>query len=121
MGFNRRRHANTLPLASIAIWITVAAFVCAAGLFYVYCKNQLHITGTKIKLLERELEALIKQDEVVRAKIASLSSHAALQRRLDDGFIKLVPITDDRLVRVEASPIRAPSELRSVVNERSAR
>jgi hypothetical protein len=121
MGFNRHRHANAVPLGSIAIWITVAAFTCGAGLFYVHCKNQLHITGGQIRLLERDLAALITQDEVVRAKIASLSSHAALQRRLDEGFIKLVPISDDRLVRVEASSPRPANELRPVVNAKDAR
>jgi hypothetical protein len=118
MPLNRRRHANTVPLASIATWIVVALFTCTAGLYYVYCKNQLHATGTKLKTLERELSELITQDEVVRSKIASLSSTAALQRRWKEGSIKLVQITDDRLVRINSTATGAPNELRTVSNER---
>ena len=44
---NRRRHANTLPLLSLARWIVVAAFICLAGLVYVNCKNELHRSGTR--------------------------------------------------------------------------
>ncbi|HEX8311189.1 MAG TPA: hypothetical protein VF614_07735 [Chthoniobacteraceae bacterium] len=117
MPANRRRHANAVPLASIATWIVVAAFICAAGLGYVYCKNQLHSTGQKIKGLERELSELVTQNEVVRSKIASLSSRAALQRRVSEGFIKLVPI--ERIVQLNAPGTQSlPSEIRAVSNQR---
>lgn len=116
MGFNRRRHANTVPLASIATWIVVAIFTCAAGLFYVHCKNQLHANGTKIKSLESELANLITQDEAVRGKIASYSSRQALQRRLSQGDIKLIPITDDRLMRLDPVAAASSAELQSVSN-----
>lgn len=119
MALNRRRNANTVPLASIASWIVVALFTCAAGLFYVHCKNQLHTNGTKIKALESEHANLIMQDETVRAKIASHSSRQALQRRLNQGDIKLIPITDDRLMRLDPLPVPANDELQSVSNRRN--
>ena len=119
MALNRRRHANALPIASIATWVLVCIFLGGAGLGYVYLKNQIHTTGSKIKALERELAELNTQDEVTRSKIASLSSRSALQRRLNEGFIKLIPISDDRLVRVEALPRKENNELRPVSNERS--
>ena len=117
---NRRRHVNAVPLASIAIWIVVATFACATGLAYVYCKNDLHATGVKIKALEKEYAELMTQNEVVRSKINLRSSRAELQRRLAEGFIKLVPITDDRIVRVGAAAAAEADELRAVANERSA-
>lgn len=113
---NRRRHANAVPLASIATWVVVCIFIGGAGLWYVYLKNQLVTTGTKIKALERELADIRTQDEVVSSKIASLSSRATLQRRLNEGFIKLVPITDDRLVRLDAAPRNDSAEIRAVSN-----
>ena len=119
MALNRRRHANTVPLASIASWIVVAVFTCAAGLFYVHCKNQLHSNGTKIKALESELAHLITQDEGVRAKIALHSSRQALQRRLNQGDIKLISITDDRLIRLDPVAAAASDDLQSVSNRRS--
>ena len=55
MPSNRRRHGNVLPLASFATWILIAAFVSGGGLYYVYCKNQLHNSGGEIRKLEQEL------------------------------------------------------------------
>ncbi|MDB6156261.1 MAG: hypothetical protein JWL90_4714 [Chthoniobacteraceae bacterium] len=120
MASNRRRHANAVPLALIATWILVLGAVGVAGLGYVYLKNEIHVTGAKIKSLENELAKLNTQDEVMRAKIAVLSSHDAMKRRLSEGFIKLVPVSDDRLVRVDVSSRKDVSELRAVSNERLA-
>ncbi len=119
MAANRHRHANTVPLALITGWVLICVVIGFAGLGYVYLKNQSITTGTKTKALERELAELTTQDEVVRSKIALLSSRAALQRRLDSGFIKLVPITDDRLVRLDLGSRKSASEIRAVSNERT--
>ena len=113
---NRRRHANAVPLLSLCTWIVLAAAACAAGLFYVYCKNQLHTSGQDIKKLETELARLDTDCQVAKTKIASLSSRMELQRKLASGIIKLQPITDDRLVRVGLTS--AEADLRPVVNER---
>ncbi len=118
MASNRRRHPNAVPLASICTWVTICLLLGGAGLWYVYLKNQIHSDGTKIKALERELAELATQDEVVSAKVALLSSHSALQRRLADGFIKLIPISDDRLVRLENPARPTQGDLRAVSNER---
>jgi hypothetical protein len=120
MPANRRRHANVVPLASIASWVLVAAFACSAGMYYVYCKNQLHATGEKIKKLERELSVLITQNTVVRSKIARLSSRTELQARLNDGTIKLIPIPELSIVRLETNPSRAGSDFRPVSNDHNS-
>jgi hypothetical protein len=124
MSSNRRRHANALPLLTMATWIVVAGFICAAGLGYVYCKNQLHQSGREKQKLEDELVELRRACEVAQTKIASLSSRAELQRKLTSGFIKLIPITDDRLVRIGPMPgsrAGADDELRAVAIERVSR
>ncbi len=120
MSLNRRRHANVVPLASIATWVVIAAFAGTTGIYYVYYKNQLHTTGAAIKRLERDLEDLVRQNAVLKSKIASDSSNMALQGRLDKGFIKLIRITDDRIVRVDAKPLPAQDELRAVSHERQS-
>jgi len=123
MATNRRRHINTLPLLSLARWTVIAGFFCFAGLGYVYCKNQLHRAGEETRKLEKDLHDLQMATEVARSKIAKLSSPAELKRKLDSNFIKLIPITDDRIVRfAEAAPARPTTggELRPVRNERTA-
>ena len=40
------------------------------------------------------------QNNVLETQISSLTSRTALQRRLDEGFIKLVPISTQAIVHV---------------------
>jgi hypothetical protein len=117
MSTNKRRHANAVPIASFASWIVIALFTAAGGLGYVWCKNQLHTTGGRIKALERELTDLRNKNEVARAHIAQLSSTKSLQDRFDTGFIKLTKITDDRIVSVHnKAGLDTGNELRAVSN-----
>jgi hypothetical protein len=111
MPANRHRHINTLPLLSLARWTVIAGFFCFAGLGYVYCKNQLHCAGEETQKLEKDLRDLKMATEVAKSKIEMLRSHEELKRKLDSNFIKLIPITDDRIVRVtEAAPARPVSD-----------
>ncbi len=120
MSLNKRRNANAVPIASFASWVMIGLFVCIGLLLYVWCKNQLHTTGSKIKALEREHADLRNKNEVARAHIAQLSSTKALQDRFDTGFIKLDKITDSHLTTIRNQPGSQPgNELRAVSNERS--
>ena len=100
MNPNARRHTNRLHFAALVRGVIITAFLGAAGLSYVYLKNQLHVTGAQRKGLEQELNELISENNVMEAQISKLTSRTALQRRLDEGFIKLVPITSQVIVRV---------------------
>jgi hypothetical protein len=119
MPVNKRRHANAVPIASFVTWLVIGLFVCGGGLGYVWCKNQLHTTGSQMKQLERELSDLRNKNESARSHIAQLSSTKALQDRFDTGFIKLSKITDDRIVSIQpAGGSRPGNELRAVSNMR---
>lgn len=119
MPVNRRRHANAIPLASFATWAIIGLFACCAGLGYVWYKNQLYVTGAKIKKLEVELAQLRSRNEVARVNIAKNISTRKLQERYDSGFIKLIPITNDHVVTVTETPqALGRDELRPVSNER---
>ncbi len=103
MPSNRRRNAVVLPIATWAMWIVLAAFISCAGLFYVYCKNELHGGGEKIKALEKQLAEVQNANEVVQTSIAMLSSpHALKQRREQDkNFLaSYVEISREHLVLV---------------------
>ena len=118
MPSNRRRHGNVLPLASFATWILIAAFVSGGGLYYVYCKNDLHKTGAEIHRLEKEVMELRNQNEVVRSRIDKLSSPKELQKRRekDKNFLAgYVDITRDHLIVVN-DKANAGSDLRPVSN-----
>jgi hypothetical protein len=119
MSENKRRNSNPVPLASFVTWAAIGLFACAGGLAFVWCKNDLHLTGSRIKELEREFADLRNKNEVSRARIAQLSSTRALQDRFDTGFIKLTKITDDRIVTIRPKATdKAGNELRAVSNEK---
>lgn len=118
MAQNRKKHANALPVASLARWIFVAFFMGVTGLGYVYLKNQLHSTGDEIKILECKLDDLTTRNNVLHGRISTLSSRTTLQRKLNEGFIKMIPVSDDRIVRVNVAPAHlAAGEIRAVSNE----
>jgi hypothetical protein len=122
MPANRRRHANAIPIASFFTWVLIGVFACGAGLGYVWCKNQLYVTGAEIKKLEVELAQLQRRNEVARVSINKNSSTLKLRERFDSGFTGLVQIPPDRIVVVSGTP-GAPgaagrTELRPVSNQR---
>lgn len=97
---NSKRHTNRLQFAALLRGMIIAAFLGTAGLSYVYLKNQLYVCGMQRKALEQDLNNLISENNVLEAQISRLTSRTALQRRMDEGFIKLVPITTQAIVRV---------------------
>lgn len=115
MAGNRKRHTNTVQVGSLLKWVVIAVFLGIAGLSYVYLSNQMHTSGTDISKLEKELGRLKVLNEEAEARIALLTSHKELQLRLNEGFIKMIAITDDRIVRI-ATPQRSANEIRAVSN-----
>jgi hypothetical protein len=115
----RRKNFNPIDAPSLARWIVLAAFAAVTGLSYVYLTVQLHHQGVQKKLLEQELVALRTQNEDARVQIAALTSRTALQRRLQEGYLKMIPITEQSIVRLNF-PARAPGEdeVQPVVNQR---
>jgi hypothetical protein len=83
------------------MWIVLGVFACAAGLYYVYSKQQLISRGGDIRKLEHELRDLRIANEDARTRVAMLASSPALRERRYDKF---VPITQDHLVTVVTKP-----------------
>jgi hypothetical protein len=100
MNPNLKHRSDGLQFASLLRWVIVATFLGVTGLSYVYLKNQLHVCGAQRKALEQELSLLASQNSVMEARIAQLTSRAEIQRKLDSGFIKLVPINPQAIVRL---------------------
>jgi len=113
----RRKHLNPIDAPALARWIVISVFAAITGLSYVYLTVQLHRQGVQRHALEQELDATRTQNEDARVQIAALTSRTALQRRLKEGYLQLVPITEQNIVRLNA-PVRLPndSEVRPVVN-----
>jgi hypothetical protein len=118
----RRKNVNTVDAASLARWIVLTGFLAVAGLCYVYLTIQLYHLGDRKKALENELTALRTQNDVANAQITALTSRSALQRRLKEGYLKMVPIPERSIVRLTV-PSRIDSEdaLQPVANQRGVK
>ena len=116
----RRKNLNPIDAPALVRWIVIAAFGAITGLSYVYLILQLHHQGVQQRALEQELAAVRTQSEGARVQIAALTSRAALQQRLKEGYLKMIPIAEHNIVRLNF-PERPAGEddLRPVANERS--
>jgi len=109
MSRSRRKNCNAINAASLARWIVMTAFLALAGLSYVYLTLQLYHMGDRKKAIENELVSLHTQNDVASAQIAALTSRSALQRRLKEGYLKMIPIAEANIVRLTI-PARQPDE-----------
>jgi cell division protein FtsB len=118
MNRSRRKNFNAIDAPSLARWIVLTLFIALTGLIYVYLSIQLHRLGDQQNKLEKQLASLRNQNEVATGQIAALTSRAALQRRLKEGYIKMIPIAEQNIVRLSA-PARSPEEdaIQPVANE----
>ena len=126
---NFKRQPNRLQFAAILRGVIITVFLAVAGLSYVYLKHQLYVCGNQRKDLEHELNELISENNVMETQISNLTSRAALQRRLDDGSLNLVPISNQALVRVHPQDSnrwltdarRADSQIQTIAHEQVTR
>ena len=61
---------------------------------------QLYHLGDRRKAVENELATLRTQNDIASAQTAALTSRSALQRRLKEGYLKMVPISEANIVRL---------------------
>ena len=122
MNRSRRKNWNAVNAASLARWIVVTVFLALVGLSYVYLTLQLYHLGERRKAVENELVSLRTQNDVISAQIAALTSRSALQRRLKEGYLKMVPVSENNIVRLTI-PARSVGEdaIRPVANPSGTR
>ena len=121
MNRSRRQNWNRVEAASLARWIVLTAFLAFTGLIYVYLTIQLYHLGDRKKALENELASLRTQNEVAGVQIAALTSRSALQRRLKEGYLKMIPIAEHNIVRLTVPARPEDDAIQPVANQRAGR
>jgi hypothetical protein len=115
---NRRKNYNPIDAPALARWIVIVTFLAATGLSYVYLTVQLHHQGVQRRALEQDLVATRIQNEDAKVQIAALTSRTALQQRLKEGYLKMIPITEQSIVRLNSSTRPGTEdEVQPVVNQ----
>src|SRR5437667_11979614 len=119
---SRRKNCNAINAASLARWMVMTGFLALAGLSYVYLTLQLYHLGERKKAIETELASLRTQNDVTSVQIAALTSRSALQRRLKEGYLEMIPISEHNIVRL-TMPARpnAQDPIHPVANQPAAR
>ena len=98
----------------------MTAFLALAGLSYVYLTLQLYHLGERRKTVENELVTLRTQNDNASAQIEALTSRPALQRRLKEGYLKMIPISEANIVRLTLAPRSSDEDaIQPVVNPRT--
>ena len=122
MPHQRRQQFNAINVASLARWIVITGFLAVVGLIYVYLTVQLYHLGDRKKALEKEIANLRVENDVANVQIAALTSRSALQRRLKEGYLKMVPIAETSIVRL-SPPTTSPSDdaVQPVANQHAGR
>jgi hypothetical protein len=119
---SRRKNCNAVNAASLARWIVMTAFLALAGLSYVYLTLQLYHLGERRKAVENELISLRTQNDIAGAQIAAFTSRSALQRRLKEGYLRMIPISEANIVRLTIPPRSGDEDtIQPVVNPSTAR
>ncbi len=121
MNRGRRRHLNVVNAPSLARWIFLTGVLGVTGLLYVYLTIQLYHLGDQRKSLEKSLADLRMQNETASGQIANMTSLPALKQRLKDGYLKMVPIAERNIVRLNMSRVRGEDAVQPVVNQRGGR
>src|SRR6266446_1228757 len=113
MNRSRHRNWNRVDAASLARWIVLTAFLALAGLSYVYLMLQLYHLGDRKKALE---------NDVASVQIAALTSRSALQRRLKEGYLKMIPISEHNIVRLTMpAPPNGEDAIQPIANQPAGR
>ncbi len=122
MSRSRRKNWNVVNAPSLARWIVLTGLLALAGLIYVYLTIQLVHLGDRKKALENEVASLHTQNDVANVQIAALTSRSALQRRLKEGYLKMIPIAEHSIVRL-TMPTRPEGEdaVQPVANRRAGK
>jgi len=119
---SRRKQFNAIQAASLARWVVITGFLAILGLIYVYLQVQLYHLGDRKKALEIELKHLRDENADASNQITQLTSRAALQHRLKEGYLRMIPIAEQSIVRLSPAVVTSAEDaVQPVVNQQAGR
>lgn len=97
---NRARQEHSAGLGWLACWIAVVLFVGLLGLCYVQMKQKLAADGNRCRELENAVKDIDEKLLVLNTEIRRLAGRPSLERRNEEGFIRMIDVTDSRIIRL---------------------
>lgn len=108
MNKNRRKHSNPIEISRVARWLCGALVLAGVGFAFVFLKHQQYGLGEQMRQVERQLSEARAYNQVLAAQVATLTSRPALQQKLTEGFVQMMPIQDTRIARLTPPAIAMP-------------
>lgn len=102
-------HDNALPIGPMMRWLVLVIFVGLLGLCYVHMKHKLKVDGDRCRDLEASIAALDEKLKVAGNEVMRLTSRPELERRRQEGLIRMIEVQDSRLnrLRVQTTALAA--------------
>ncbi|MCX6957257.1 MAG: hypothetical protein NT164_01770 [Verrucomicrobiae bacterium] len=97
---NRKKANNGIEVPLLTQWLILFFVLGLSGLFFVYLKNQQHAIGKQTRIIEEQLVGAHAHNDALIAKITGLTSRGALQHKLDEKCLDLVPIPETAIARI---------------------
>lgn len=97
---SRASHEQAAGLGMLARWLAVVVFIGVLGLCYVQMKQKFTTDGNLCRDLENSVRELDEKLVVVNTDIRRLTGRPSLERRREEGFIRVIDVTDSRIVRL---------------------
>ncbi|MEY3480774.1 MAG: hypothetical protein RIQ71_1549 [Verrucomicrobiota bacterium] len=97
---NRAQREQSAGVGPLACWLAVVLFIGFLGLCYVQMKQKLAAEGNICRELENSVKGLDEKLHVLNTDIRRLTGRPSLERRKEEGFIRMIEVTDSRIVRV---------------------
>lgn len=121
MSRNRRKNPEPVRVSMMALVGCAVAILMVFGLCFVYIKHQMVALGEQKSHKEEQLQRLKTENDALNARIAAMTSRAALRDQLTQRLADLQPIGGEQLVRLDSNfdPVHEESEtLLPVAHER---
>ncbi|MFM7375261.1 MAG: hypothetical protein ACKO39_08940 [Chthoniobacterales bacterium] len=96
----RTRQEQSASLGMLARWLSVVVFVSLLGICYVHMKQRLAADGNLCRELENAVRDLDEKLLDVNTGIRRLTGRPSLERRREEGFIRMIDVSDSRIVRL---------------------
>jgi len=97
---NRKKANNGIEVPLLTQWLVLFFVLGLSGLFFVYLKNQQHALGKQTRIVEEQLVGARAHNDALIAKITALTSRGALQRKLNEKCLDLIPIHETAIARI---------------------
>lgn len=97
---NRANREQSSGAGLMACWLAIVLFAGFLGLCHVQMKQKLAADGNLCRELENAVKGLDEKIRTVNTDIRRLSGRPSLERRREEGFIRMIDVTEGSMVRV---------------------